>query len=82
MTNEPGVADHAVDPTADARDRALRTFLQGLAIDVLIAVALVVYNAVSADSVEWALIPLAIAKSALVAAASYVMRKLKPPAQS
>jgi hypothetical protein len=75
-----GVAQHAASPEGDARNRALRTFLQGLAVDVLLTVALVVYDATSSENVQWRLIPLLLAKSVLTSAASYVMRKVKPPA--
>jgi hypothetical protein len=75
-----GVPQHAADPEGDARNRALRTFLQGLAVDVLLTVALVVYDATSSENVQWRLIPLLLAKSVLTSAASYVMRKVKPPA--
>jgi hypothetical protein len=80
MPNTPGVADHAANPEADARNRALRTFLQGLALDVALAVALIVYSATSAEHVEWRLLLLTLAKTAVQTAASYVMRKLSPPA--
>jgi hypothetical protein len=80
MPNTPGVADHAASPEADARNRAFRTFLQGLALDVLLAVALIVYGATSSDHVEWRLLLLTVAKTAVQTAASYVMRKLSPPA--
>ena len=67
--------------TADARNRALRTFLQGLAWDVLVAVAVVVYTVVttSGDRIAWGLLGASIVKTLLVTVASYVMRaKLDP----
>lgn len=79
MPNVPGQADHSAAPEADARNRALRTFLQGLAIDVLLAVCLVVYQGLESESVDYRLLLLTLLKTALMTAASYVMRKLSPP---
>lgn len=82
---------------ADAQNRAWRTFLQGLGIDVLVAVALTISAIlVSADgwgALEWAAISFSFVKSILQAFAAYVMRrfldktravpdKLTPPAES
>jgi len=80
--NVVGRADHGDNSSADARNRALRTFLQGLVLDVLLAVALVVYTAVSAGEVDWRLLAAALVRTVLQTAASYVMRKLKPPPPS
>lgn len=72
--------DHSVrGPEADARNRAIRTFAQGLLLDLLVAVALVVYSATSADEVEWKLLALTLLKTAAQTVAAYVMRKLSPP---
>lgn len=63
---------------ADARNRALRTLLQGLAFDVAAAVALVLFSAfssaVSWDELDWSLIVFAVVKSGAIAALSYLMR--------
>lgn len=81
----PGVGDHAApeDPHSaqDARNRAIRTVIQGLLTDVLVAVALVVYDALqtSSEHIEWKLLAMSVAKTALITVASYVMRKVKPP---
>lgn len=64
---------------ADAKNRALRTFLQGLAIDIAVAVSLVLYNATSSDEVSWQLIPLSLARSVIQTAAAYVMRRFVDP---
>lgn len=81
MTDTPDAPDHAApDVEADARNRALRTFVQGLALDLLLAVALTVGEAVEATSVDWRLLGLAVVKTAVTTAASYVARKLAPPA--
>lgn len=80
MPQTPGVADHAGEPAAaDARQRATRTFIQGLLIDVLLAAALVVYDALQAADVDWRLLALSLLKTALTTVASYVMRKVAPP---
>ncbi len=71
----PGRADHAADPHADARNRALRTFLQGLALDALLAVCLVVYDALQATTIDWRLLAVTAAKTALMTAVAYVMRR-------
>lgn len=73
------------DVRADARNRALRTFWQGLGIDVLIAVAAVLLAwADTADLTSreaWAALGLLLAKTLLITAASFVMRlKMPPPA--
>lgn len=65
---------------ADAGNRALRTFLQNLAIDLGVAVALVVYTTVGSGSdIDWALLGLSILKTVLVTAASYIMRRFGDP---
>lgn len=66
---------------ADARNRALRTFLQGLGIDLLAAVAVTVYTVVSTgpNVVAWSVLGAAVCKTLLTSGASYVMRlKLDP----
>ena len=73
----PGVPDHAAPD--DARNRAIRTFVQGLVIDALVAVCLVVVDALNQEVVDWRLLVLTAAKTVLMTAASYVMRKLAPP---
>lgn len=77
----PGVADHAAR-RSDATDRARRTFLQGLGVDVALGVSLVVYEAVSAAQPDWRLLGVTVAKTALMTGAAYVMRRLKPPAST
>lgn len=62
----------------DAKDRAVRTLLQGLVFDVVAAVVLVVFTSVSKANawgdLEWSLIGFAVSKSAVVAALSFLMR--------
>ncbi len=64
----------------DAQNRALRTFLQGIAVDVLVGVSLAVHTLLtSSDLFSWGLLGALVAKSAGVAAASYVMRRFLDP---
>ena len=65
---------------ADARNRALRTFLQGLGIDVAVAVATVLYTWLNSDAdlssrEAWVGVGILLGKTALTTAASYVMRR-------
>ncbi len=69
---------------ADARNRAARTFTQGLAVDVTAAVALAVAPALSGTDFAWSkaywLTVAGLAgKTAILSAVSYVSRKVKPP---
>lgn len=63
----------------DAKNRALRTFLQSLAVDVGIAVCLVLYNVFSDatgwDSLDWKIIGFSLAKTVVVSITSFVMRR-------
>lgn len=60
----------------DATNRALRTFLQGLGIDVLVAIAVTVYAVVSDPApIVWGVVGASLARSVVQAAASYVMRR-------
>lgn len=67
----------------DARNRALRTFLQGLGLDVLVAVAMVIATVTtSADAWQgWAVVGVSLARSVAQAAASYVMRRFLDPSR-
>jgi hypothetical protein len=67
----------------DAGNRALRTFLQALAVDVLLALALVLYNtfeqANSWGSFDWSVLGFLAVKTVVVSAASYFMRRVLDP---
>lgn len=77
----PGGTHTAPDSESDARNRAARTFVQGLATDVVVAGALVVTEVVgSGEDVDWRLLAAALVKTALMTGAAYVYRKLRPPA--
>lgn len=64
--------------TVDARNRALRTAVQGIAFDVLAALALLLYPIISdADGwgdFQWKVLGFLVVKTAAVAALSYAMR--------
>lgn len=71
--------------TADARNRAWRTFLQGLLVDVALGVTAGASLAIASPSFEWSKpylvgLGLSLAKTTLTTALAYVMRKLGPPA--
>lgn len=74
----PGEPDHAAPATGLLANLPFRTALQGIGLDVLLALCLVVYTATSSDHVAWELIPLALAKTALMTLASAVMKRVKP----
>lgn len=80
--NTPLPSPNAVE--RDASNRALRTLTQGLVVDVLAAVAVVLTVAVAGGiewtQVYWAALGLAVAKSAITALVSYAHRLLVPPA--
>ena len=70
---------------ADARSRAWRTLAQGLAVDVLAAIVLVIGPALAGADFAWtrgywlAVAGLA-ARSAITAVVAYVARQVLPPA--
>lgn len=72
--------DHAAPPAGLLASLPFRTLVQGLALDVLLAVCLVVYDASSGDAVDWRLLGLALVRTVLQTGASSVMKRLKPPA--
>lgn len=76
----PILGKAVVDLGADARNRALRTFWQGLAIDVLVAVAVLAY-AIATDPapIVWAAVGASLARTVVQSAAAYVMRKHLDP---
>lgn len=76
---------------ADAKNRALRTAVQGLAIDLGVAVLLVIGTALSTakswGDIQWSLIALTLAKTVVQTIVSFAMRRystkenaLTPPA--
>jgi hypothetical protein len=70
---------------ADAANRGFRTLLQGVAIDLAVAIAVAVLawipDADLSSRAAWLILGSAVAKTVLTALASYVMRlKVTPPA--
>jgi F0F1-type ATP synthase assembly protein I len=70
---------------ADARNRAWRTFVQNLLVDVVSAVALAVLPAMSGSDFAWSAgywgtVATLAAKTAVLTVVSYVGRKVVPPA--
>jgi hypothetical protein len=69
-------------PAADARNRALRTVLQGLVLDVSVAVVLVLATSVGDlhwTRAYWLTLGLTLAKTVIQSGVAYAMRKLIPP---
>lgn len=76
------MAPSGSDAQADARERSFRSLVQGLALDVSVAVVLVLataFTTIEWTPVYWKLLGLTVAKSILQAGASYLMRVLVKP---
>lgn len=76
---------HLPSVQADAENRAWRTFVQGLLLDV--AAAVVAVLVVALTDVEWTLtywqaLGLVLLKTVLTAAVSYAARRITPPSPS
>ena len=67
----------------DASNRALRTFLVNIATDVAVAMTLVVVAAFGKaegwEDFEWSLMAFTLAKTAVVTAGSYILRRFLDP---
>jgi hypothetical protein len=68
----------------DARNRAWRTFGQGLLFDVLLSVCVVLTTALAAPDfawtgAHWTVLGLSLAKTAVMTATAYVARRIAPP---
>jgi len=68
----------------DAKDRAWRTFLQNIGIDILVVVGPLLYGAVSSwdgsfTRAYWIPVGLSVVKTAALVIISYVMRLRKEP---
>lgn len=71
--------------TTDARNRALRTFLQGLAIDLMAACVLLLLPLFTAaqdwSDIDWRILGFLLAKTVSVTGMSYVMRVFLDPSR-
>lgn len=69
----------------DASNRGVRTFLQGVGIDVAVGLALVLgtffLDKNSWGEVEWTILSFSLSKSAVQAVAAYVMRRWLDPSR-
>jgi hypothetical protein len=78
--------DSTPSPESDARNRAFRTFVQGFGLDVasgaVVALTAAVAGGIEWTRLYWVALGLAVAKSVVQAAVSYLARKLVPPAAS
>lgn len=74
--NTPG-PDHSASPIESSLP--LRTFVQGLVIDVLVAICLVIVEGTASDSVDWWLLLASLGRTVAQALASSIMRRLVPP---
>lgn len=69
---------------SDARSRALRTFFQGLGVDILLIVAVSLFNVTSSADFEWtgaywSAYALLLSRTVLHSVASYIMTHVKKP---
>lgn len=70
--------DHAAAPQRFWESAPFRTTVQGISIDVALAVALVIYGATSGDAVDWKLLGALLIKTLLMTVASSFMKRVKP----
>lgn len=69
---------------ADARNRAFRTFMQGLVVDIIAALSITVLPALAGSEfvfsrVYFTTLAILVGKTVVVTAVSYIARKLLPP---
>ena len=70
---------------ADAKNRALRVFLQGLAVDLMVALTTVLTtflgDAHSWGTIQWSVLGLTLAKTAIQTVVAYVTRRYIDPSK-
>lgn len=79
------MSETSAETKADARERSWRTLLQGVAIDVGIALVLLFYTATETimwTKTYWIVLGFALAKTAIQTGAASLMRHLIPPRQN
>jgi len=79
------MATYPPSATVDARNRAWRTLVQGLLVDVLLSAVAALTLALSAPELTWSKpywigVGLTVGKSVLQTITAYAARHLKPPA--
>lgn len=85
MSEHPHADEYAnAVAKVDAKDRAWRTFLQNIGVDIAVVVAPLLYGAVSSwdgafTAAYWVPVGLSVAKTAALVAIAYVMRLRKDP---
>lgn len=75
--NTPG-PDHSATPARFWESAPFRTVVTGVAIDILIALCLLIVMALSSDSVDWLWLLVALGKTALMTLASGILKRVKP----
>ena len=69
----------------DAQNRGIRTFLQGLAIDIAVAIAVFITvllaDVDALDDLKWAVIAFSLARTVVQTVAAYVMRRFLDPSR-
>jgi hypothetical protein len=66
----------------DARNRAVRSFLQGLAIDVAVSIAGVLYAVTQgSDPIVWTVVAAGLPRTIVQSLAAYVMRRFLDPSK-
>jgi hypothetical protein len=77
------VVKHRATLASDARNRALRTFVVGIATDVAVAVGLVLVNAFTKANgwgdFDWSILGFSVAKTGVTTAGAYVLRRFVDP---
>lgn len=74
-----GIPQHAAATTGLLASLPGRTIVQGVLVDVLLALCLVLYNWASSDNLEWTILWALVVKSLVMTGASSIMKRLKPP---
>lgn len=74
-----GIPQHAAAATGLLASLPGRTIIQGVLVDVLLSICLVLYDSLSDENLNWNLLWGLLAKTALMTLASSIMRRVKPP---
>lgn len=74
------MAEHRAPESKIRVSLPLRTFVQGVLIDILVAVCLLTVEATATASVDWWLLLASLGRTVVQTLASSLMRRLVPPA--